>query len=292
MSGKARPDHHRGNPCQLCNVMPLQYHSSRQLIRITELASYVLPSIRQVHLPRSGLAKSHHAHPGRAYRDFSQHRHISSSIAAGNTMSNNAPDDIPVRTEEAWFTHSDGAKVYTKTWKTIGAPKARIVYLHGFSDHCNTCNPFFPILASSGVEIFGIDQRGWGQSVKSQKDRGVSGGTAQVMSDVSAYLRKFLPAFPEASSSPSDGVPTFLVGHSMGGQAVIYHAAHHPSPAVRGYIAMAPWIRLPSDVAPNKLKVISGQFAARFMPNFQVKQVVRAEMLSHGNFHLDSYLLL
>lgn len=106
--------------------------------------------------------------------------------------------------------------------------------------------------------------------MKSKKDRGVSGGTAQVMSDVSAYLRKFLPAFPEASSSASDEVPTFLVGHSMGGQAVIYHAAHHPSPAVRGYVAMAPWIRLPSDVAPNKLTVISGQFAARFMPNFQV----------------------
>jgi len=75
-------------------------------------------------------------------------------------MSNNAPDDIPVPTEEAWFTHSDGAKVYTKTWKTTGAPKARIVYLHGFSDHCNTCNPFFPILASRGVEVFGLDQRG------------------------------------------------------------------------------------------------------------------------------------
>jgi len=75
-------------------------------------------------------------------------------------MSNNAPDDIPVPTEEAWFTHSDGAKIYTKTWKTTGPPKARIVYLHGFSDHCNTCNPFFPILASRGVEVFGLDQRG------------------------------------------------------------------------------------------------------------------------------------
>jgi len=117
--------------------------------------------------------------------------------------------------------------------------------------------------------------------VKSQKDRGVSGGTAQVMSDVSAYLRKFLPSFPESSSSSPDDVPCFLVGHSMGGQAVIYHAAHHPSPAVRGYIAMAPWIRLPRDVAPNTLTVVSGQFAARFMPHFQVKQVVRAEMLSH-----------
>ena len=128
--------------------------------------------------------------------------------------------------------------------------------------------------------------------MKSQKDRGVSGGTAQVMSDVSAYLRKFLPAFPEASSTPSDGVPTFLVGHSMGGQAVIYHAAQHPSSAVRGYIAMAPWIRLPSDVAPNKLTVISGQFAARFMPNFQVKQVVRAEMLSHGKSYLNSHTII
>jgi len=113
-----------------------------------------------------------------------------------------------------------------------------------------------------------------------------------VMSDVSAYLRKFLPAFPEASSTPSDGVPTFLVGHSMGGQAVIYHAAQHPSSAVRGYIAMAPWIRLPSDVAPNKLTVISGQFAARFMPNFQVKQVVRAEMLSHGKSYLNSHTII
>lgn len=141
------------------DAMPLRYHSGRQIIPITKVASYVLPSIRRSLFVCSRLPSSP-IQPFRAYRDFPQHRHITSSSAANNNMSNNAPDDIPVPTEEAWFTHSDGAKVYTKTWKTTGAPKARIVYLHGFSDHCNTCNPFFPILASRGIEVYGLDQRG------------------------------------------------------------------------------------------------------------------------------------
>jgi acylglycerol lipase len=189
--------------------------------------------------------------------------------------------DDTFTTEEAWHTLDDGEKSYTKTWKPVSVPKARIVYLHGFSDHCNNCTPFFPLLAAQGIEVFGIDQRGWGRSVKNQKQRGLSGNTAMVMKDIDSYLRRFLPSFPKHSAQRPDDVPVFLVGHSMGGAEVIYHASTRPSSDIRGYISMAPWIRLPPDQAPSKLLVISGTLAAKIMPHFQTKQIVRAEVLSH-----------
>lgn len=96
-------------------------------------------------------------------------------------------------TEEGWHTTDDGQKLYTKTWKvmsntiieskhmltlyqTDGPAKARIVFVHGFSDHCNIAPPFesrtpanacsgntydnlFPALASNGIEVYAFDQR-------------------------------------------------------------------------------------------------------------------------------------
>lgn len=60
------------------------------------------------------------------------------------------------QTQEGWHTVEDGTKLYTKTWKVrargsyqlgmLGAnrnepqqsstPKARLLFVHGFSDHC------------------------------------------------------------------------------------------------------------------------------------------------------------
>jgi acylglycerol lipase len=62
-----------------------------------------------------------------------------------------------IQTEEGWHTLEDGHKLYTKTWKvnirvlpnkaqktnthfaqTADTPKARLVFIHGFSDHCTS----------------------------------------------------------------------------------------------------------------------------------------------------------
>lgn len=60
---------------------------------------------------------------------------------------------------EGWHTSDDGGKLYTKTWSTEGPAKARLVFVHGFSDHINTYGSFFPTLAAKGIEVYSFDQR-------------------------------------------------------------------------------------------------------------------------------------
>lgn len=60
---------------------------------------------------------------------------------------------------EGWHTTDDGRKLYTKTWTTDGPAQARLVFIHGFSDHINTYGNFFPYLASKGIEVYSFDQR-------------------------------------------------------------------------------------------------------------------------------------
>lgn len=165
---------------------------------------------------------------------------------------NTVPNDIV--TEEGWHSLIDGHKVYTKIWKSPDTPKARLIVLHGFSDHCNDFEPLFPLLAAKGIEIFGVDQRGWGRSVKSAKERGRTGGSDQVLLDITSYVRRYLPSFPKHSSTRPDNVPLFLFGHSMGGAEVIYHASKFPSSDVRGYIASASWIKLGREMQPSTLR--------------------------------------
>jgi predicted alpha/beta hydrolase len=61
--------------------------------------------------------------------------------------------------EEGTHTLADGKQLYTKTFRTDGPAKARLVFIHGFSDHVNTYGSFFPHLASRGIEVYTFDQR-------------------------------------------------------------------------------------------------------------------------------------
>ncbi|KAJ5476685.1 hypothetical protein N7475_002414 [Penicillium sp. IBT 31633x] len=124
-------------------------------------------------------------------------------------------------TEEGVHTLPGGLELYTKTWKTNGSPRAILAFIHGFSDHCNAYHDLFPTLVSAGIEVRSFDQRGWGRSVKNSRDRGNTGPTSQVLSDMHSFLQT-LPSRPD--------VPLFLMGHSMGGGQTLNYIFHPESP--------------------------------------------------------------
>ena len=88
---------------------------------------------------------------------------------------------------------------------------AKIVFVHGFSDHCNAYHDLFSNLALSRIEVHAFDQRGWGRSVKRVSERGLTGPTSQVLDDITSIVHSQLPR----------SVPFFLMGHSMGGAEVL-----------------------------------------------------------------------
>ncbi|KAF2399484.1 lysophospholipase-like protein [Trichodelitschia bisporula] len=168
-----------------------------------------------------------------------------------------------IQTEEGWFTIS-GAKLYTKTWKA-STPKAILVFIHGFSDHCNAYYDLFPSLARRGIQTYSFDQRGWGRSVHAPRDKGNSGGTTRILADISAFI-KALPPSP---------LPTFLMGHSMGGGEVLTYAALGPADiraGLRGYLVESPFIAFPAASKPSFITLKLGQLAGKILPHFQIER--------------------
>jgi acylglycerol lipase len=109
-----------------------------------------------------------------------------------------------------------------------------------------------------------FDQRGWGHSVESPKEQGDTGGTTQVMNDITCVLSSKLPS----------SVPLFLMGHSMGGALALYYAAHGPKETVKqlsGFVSLSPWIDNHPKVKPWAITILVGHIVARFIPRHKIK---------------------
>ncbi|KAL8973162.1 MAG: hypothetical protein Q9183_000125 [Haloplaca sp. 2 TL-2023] len=177
-----------------------------------------------------------------------------------------------VTTEESTHVCVDGMRLYMKTWKPPSSPLAKVVFVHGFSDHCNTYHDLFPSLARRNILVYAFDQRGWGRSVKQVSQRGLTGTTAQVLDDMTSVLQSCLPTT----------VPLFLMGHSMGGGQVLHYAARGP-PAIKsqitGYVCESPLIAIHEDTQPSKFIVVTGRLAAKIVPRRQMIQTIEPKLL-------------
>ncbi|KZM20502.1 Acylglycerol lipase [Ascochyta rabiei] len=175
---------------------------------------------------------------------------------------------------EGWHTVDDGRKLYTKTWtRENQAATARLVFIHGFSDHINTYGNFFPRLAAQGIEVYGFDQRGWGKSVTQASERGHTGPTARVLADMTSFIKSVLP-------SP---VPVFLMGHSMGGGEVLCYAAQGPREIrqhIRGYLLESPFVDFDAKSKPSSLTVFLGRLAGKLLPHRQLVNKLDVQLIS------------
>lgn len=155
--------------------------------------------------------------------------------------------------------------------------------MHGFSEHINRYNDWFPKLNEHGIQVFGWDQRGWGRSVNKPAERGLTGPTSQVISEVAAFINDKLPS----------DVPVFVMGHSMGGGEVLTLAS---DPAyektinqVRGWILESPFIGFSPDDKPSSAKVFVGRLVGRLLPKQQMKHAVPPEHLTRDQEIVESY---
>jgi len=155
---------------------------------------------------------------------------------------------------------------------------AKLVVVHGFSDHVGRYYGLFPSLAGRGVAVYGYDQRGWGRSVRQPRDKGRTGPTEQVIAELASFIREQLAAAPQHA-------PLFVLGHSMGGGEVLTlmaDASYTDSvlTKVRGWLLEAPFIGWPAGEEPSALKIFLGRLAARILPNRALVHAIPPENLS------------
>lgn len=162
-----------------------------------------------------------------------------------------------------------------------GPIKAKLIFFHGFSDHVNRYQGFFPSLAARGIAVYGLDQRGWGRSVTKPAEKGLTGPTAQVMADMAAFIESHLPKSENDSEEP----PVFVMGHSMGGGQVMTLACDELYQdkivrRVRGWLLESPFIGFAPELKPSFLTVFAGRLAGKVLPHRHMVNRIPPEDLS------------
>ena len=146
---------------------------------------------------------------------------------------------------EGNFKGKAGTTLYCQSWCPVGAPRARILLVHGLGEHSGRFHNLVEYLVPRGYAVFTYDQRGHG---KSKGTRGYVKRFQDYLADLDIY-----------AETVRDGGKTFLFGHSMGGTVALAHAVERQDDFA-GLILSAPLLKAGDSVTPASMaaaKVLS-----------------------------------
>jgi acylglycerol lipase len=111
---------------------------------------------------------------------------------------------IPVREET--FNVEGGLKIFVRSWRPMGTPRAIVVICHGVNSHGGQY--FWPAeqFVANGLAVYALDLRGRGRS---EGERFYVENVADYVSDVTGTVK--------LAKSRDPGLAVFLLGHSAGG---------------------------------------------------------------------------
>jgi alpha-beta hydrolase superfamily lysophospholipase len=164
----------------------------------------------------------------------------------------------------------DGVSLFCRVWEPSSAFVATLIMVHGLGEHSGRYVHVGKFFAEAGFRTIAFDQRGHGRS----GGRPVFMKEYRVLGDdVGGIVNRFASG------------PTFLFGHSFGGQVVLW-TAQHLELRVTGLVVSAPWLALARP--PPRWQASLGKWLHPFFPGFRFRTGIRPEKLSHDQAHLDS----
>ncbi len=114
--------------------------------------------------------------------------------------------------QEIYYPSCDGkTTIHACIWQAEGEPKAVLQIIHGMAEYAQRYAPFAEYLASNGITVCADDHLGHGKSVTGEENLGYFAdkkGYAPVLTDIRALTELVKPKY--------QGVPYFVMGHSMG----------------------------------------------------------------------------
>ena len=142
---------------------------------------------------------------------------------------------------EKSFTGLGGTNIVYDVYEPAGPPAGLILVTHGVAEHAGRYRHVAEVLVGLGLRVVIPDHRGHGRS----------GGKRLLARDMSEFttdletLRRL---------EVVDGRPTYLLGHSMGGQIALDYALDHQS-SLAALILSAPAVLPGDDISPLLMKV-------------------------------------
>lgn len=158
-----------------------------------------------------------------------------------------------------------GVRLHFRGWRAEGS-RGRVLLVHGLGDHSGRFERFGRRLASEGLEVFALDLRGHGRS---GGPRGHADAFDRLLDDVGRLLVHAAEARGQR--------PTVLVGHSLGGLVVLRCLQEGSAPALRGAVAVAPFLGL--EMEPPGWKLALGRLADRWLPRLRLASGADTELV-------------
>lgn len=147
---------------------------------------------------------------------------------------------------ESTFEGVGGLKIFTRSWKPEGTPRAVVVIVHGFNSHSGQYLWVGEQFASKGLAVYALDLRG----------RGRSEGERYYVDKIEGYTDDVATLVTTAKAE-NPGLPVFVLGHSAGGVISCTYALDHQS-EIDGFICESFAYELPvPDIVLAFLKGIS-----------------------------------
>lgn len=187
---------------------------------------------------------------------------------------------------EGQYRASDGASLHSYRWSTRESearPKAVVVIMHGYGEHCGRYREFAEFLVRAGYLACGIDARGHGQSAG---QRGHVPRYDRYVDDLHGFMLEQRRQHPNT--------PFVLIGHSNGGLISLRTVqTRRPLPDV--LVLSSPLVALQAahQPVPRWLAVVLAAFAARVpLPSGidrnelthdrRILEIHRNDKLNHG----------
>ncbi len=154
--------------------------------------------------------------------------------------------------------------------------KAVVVLVHGMGEHSGRyANYVIPKLNQAGIGVITFDHFGHG---KTKGKRGHNPGFDKVLDSVAYILKKSKDVFGD--------LPTFLYGHSMGGNVVINYALRRKN-NLSGVIATSPFLRLAFE--PPKWKMNLAKLVLKIFPGMIMDSGLEVEAISRDPKVVKAY---
>lgn len=166
------------------------------------------------------------------------------------------------------LTGSDGHTLHYASW-LVDRPRGRVLILHGLGEYGDRYASAARAANAADCDAFALDQRGHGRS---SGQRGHARTLEGVVTDVGV--------FRDRVGSDEPQLPTFVLGHSVGGLVTLRYLQSAHGRGVTGGILVAPFLAL--SMRTPKWKLQLGKWASRIVPPLAMDNGIRLENQFRG----------
>lgn len=168
-----------------------------------------------------------------------------------------------------------GHQIFAKVWQPETDVVAVVTLVHGFGEHCLRYEPYATFFVEANIAFVAYDLYGHGQS---DGKRGTIKSYSSLLDDVELALNHSALLFP--------GKPTFLYGHSMGGNIVLNYLLKRNT-LVTGGIITSPWLSLFKE--PNFLVRGLVSLFQKIIPNVTIDSGLEIKYISSIDTEVEKY---